>query len=141
VIAGRTVLGLGLAQLILWDITCYLIGGFGDAMTADLGVSRDAVYGGFSAALLVMALASPLAGRWIDRRGGRLRAGPWREQRHPDHHTRHAAARAVRPAGLRRVRRPAVCSSTPRWAALGARPVGVSAPRLGGRSSSADVAG
>lgn len=70
-IAGRTVLGLGLSQLILWGITYYLIGGFGDAMTADLGASRDAVYGGFSAALLVMALASPLAGRWIDRHGGR----------------------------------------------------------------------
>lgn len=70
-ITGRTVLGLGLSQLILWGITYYLIGGFGDAMTADLGASRDAVYGGFSAALLVMALASPLAGRWIDRHGGR----------------------------------------------------------------------
>ncbi len=70
-IAGRSVLWLGLAQLISWGITYYLIGGFGDAMAADLGWGRDAVYGGFSAALLVMALASPLAGRWIDRHGGR----------------------------------------------------------------------
>jgi MFS family permease len=70
-IAGRSVLWLGLAQLISWGITYYLIGGFGDAMTADLGWGRDAVYGGFSVALLVMALASPLAGRWIDRHGGR----------------------------------------------------------------------
>src|SRR5215510_3857474 len=36
-IPGRGVLWLGLAQLISWGITYYLIGGFGDAMTADLG--------------------------------------------------------------------------------------------------------
>ena len=47
-IAGRSVLWLGLAQLISWGITYYLIGGFGDAMTADLGWGRDAVYAGFS---------------------------------------------------------------------------------------------
>lgn len=70
-IAGRSVLWLGLAQLISWGITYYLIGGFGDAMIADLGWGRGAVYAGFSVALLVMALASPQAGRWIDRHGGR----------------------------------------------------------------------
>lgn len=70
-IARRTVLWLGLSQLISWGITYYLIGGFGDAMTADLGWSRDVVFGGFSAALLTMALMSPLAGRWIDHHGGR----------------------------------------------------------------------
>jgi predicted MFS family arabinose efflux permease len=70
-IARRTVLWLGLAQLISWGITYYLIGGFGDAMTADLGWSRDVIFGGFSAALLTMALVSPVAGRWIDRHGGR----------------------------------------------------------------------
>ena len=70
-IARRTVLWLGLAQLISWGITYYLIGGFGDAMTADLGWSRDVIFGGFSAALLAMALVSPVAGRWIDRHGGR----------------------------------------------------------------------
>jgi predicted MFS family arabinose efflux permease len=70
-IARRTVLWLGLAQLVSWGITYYLIGGFGDAMTADLGWSRDVVFGGFSAALLTMALVSPVAGRWIDRHGGR----------------------------------------------------------------------
>jgi len=70
-IARRTVLWLGLAQLVSWGITYYLIGGFGVEMTADLGWSRDVVYGGFSIALLTMALASPIAGRWIDRHGGR----------------------------------------------------------------------
>jgi len=70
-IARRTVLWLGLAQLVSWGVTYYLIGGFGDAMTADLGWSRGVVFGGFSAALLTMALVSPVAGRWIDRHGGR----------------------------------------------------------------------
>ena len=67
----RTVVCLGLSQLICWGVSYYLIGGFGEAMVADLGWSRDRVYGGFSAALLVMALTSPTTGRLIDRHGGR----------------------------------------------------------------------
>ena len=70
-IPRRAVLWLGLSQLISWGITYYLIGGFGPAMAADLGWSRDVLYGGFSTALLAMALMSPIAGRWIDRQGGR----------------------------------------------------------------------
>lgn len=70
-ILRRTVLFLGLAQLISWGISYYLIGGFGEQITADLGWSRDLVYGGFSVALLVMGLTSPMAGRLIDRHGGR----------------------------------------------------------------------
>jgi MFS family permease len=71
VIRRATVLRFGLAQLVSWGISYYLIGGFGDAIAADLGWSRDVVYGGFSAALLVMGLASPVAGRLVDRHGGR----------------------------------------------------------------------
>ncbi|MFC7399864.1 MFS transporter [Chelatococcus sp. GCM10030263] len=70
-ILRRTVLCLGLAQLIAWGISYYLIGGFGEMIAADLGWSRDLVYGGFALALLVMGLTSPLAGRLIDRHGGR----------------------------------------------------------------------
>ncbi|TWG98269.1 putative MFS family arabinose efflux permease [Mesorhizobium sp. J18] len=70
-ILRRTVLCLGLAQLISWGISYYLIGGFGEQITTDLGWSRDRVYGGFSVALLVMGLTSPVAGRLIDRYGGR----------------------------------------------------------------------
>jgi MFS family permease len=71
VIARKTVVCLGLAQLVSWGTAYYLIGGFGEAIAVDLGFSRDVVYGGFSAALLVMGLSSPLAGRLIDRHGGR----------------------------------------------------------------------
>ncbi|MGX1108220.1 MULTISPECIES: MFS transporter [Bradyrhizobium] len=70
-IARRVVIALGLAQLISWGATYYLIGGFGEQIPADLGWSRDIVYGGFAAALLVMGVTSPLAGRWVDRSGGR----------------------------------------------------------------------
>lgn len=71
VIAHRVVAALGLAQLISWGATYYLIGGFGEQIVADLGWSRDIVYGGFAVALLVMGVTSPLAGKWVDRRGGR----------------------------------------------------------------------
>ena len=62
---------LGLSQLICWGVSYYLIGGFGVEMVADLGWSRDVVYGGFSVSLLVTGLSSPWVGRLIDRRGGR----------------------------------------------------------------------
>jgi predicted MFS family arabinose efflux permease len=67
----RTVLSLGLSQLISWGVTYYLIGGFGELIAADLHWTRDVVYGGFSAALLAMGLVSSYAGALIDRYGGR----------------------------------------------------------------------
>ncbi|HLW90953.1 MAG TPA: MFS transporter [Roseiarcus sp.] len=70
-IKNGIVLRLGLSQLICWGVSYYLIGVFGDAIAADFRWSRDIVYGGFSAALLVTGLCSPLAGRLIDRHGGR----------------------------------------------------------------------
>ena len=79
-ISRRTVFCLGLSQLICWGITYHLIGALGERIAADLGWSRSLIYGGFSAALLVMGLASPLVGRSIDRHGGRVvmvgRLGP-----------------------------------------------------------------
>lgn len=70
-IAGATVLTLGVSQLVCWGISYYLVGVFGDAIGRELGWSRSVVHGGFSAALLVMAVSSRLAGRLIDRHGGR----------------------------------------------------------------------
>ncbi|HEY0292028.1 MAG TPA: MFS transporter [Hansschlegelia sp.] len=66
-----TVLRLGVGQLVCWGVTFYLVGAFGDRIAADFGWSLAQVQGGFSAALLVMGLTSPLAGRLIDRHGGR----------------------------------------------------------------------
>jgi predicted MFS family arabinose efflux permease len=71
VIERRTVVALGFGQLISWGVSYYLIGGFGEQISADLGWSRDIVYGGFAVSLLVMGLTSPMAGRLVDRRGGR----------------------------------------------------------------------
>jgi MFS family permease len=70
-IARRTVVCLGLSQLVCWGISYYLIGAFGELIAADLGWSPSLVHGGFSAALVVMGLSSPLVGRAIDRHGGR----------------------------------------------------------------------
>ena len=40
-------------------------------MALELGISRQEVFGIFSAALLVLAVVGPLAGRFIDQHGGR----------------------------------------------------------------------
>lgn len=70
-ILRRTVVTLGLSQLVCWGVSYYLVAVFGEAIAADLGWSRAVVHGGFSAALLVMALSSRVAGALIDRHGGR----------------------------------------------------------------------
>lgn len=69
-IRARAVICLGLTQLIGWGVTFYLIGALGPPMTADLGWNTATIYGGFSAAIVVMALASPAAGAAVDRWGG-----------------------------------------------------------------------
>lgn len=69
-ISPRAIVCLGLTQLVGWGVTFYLIGALGPAMTADLGWSSATVYGGFSAAIVVMALVSPAAGAAVDRWGG-----------------------------------------------------------------------
>ena len=75
-IRRRTVVALGLSQLISWGVTYYLIGGFGEKISSDLGWSRDIVYGGFTISLLVMGLASPqsagVTGRVFSVRGGQI---------------------------------------------------------------------
>jgi MFS family permease len=71
VITSGLVVRIGLSQLICWGISYYLIGVLGGRITADLGWSPTLTYGGFSVALIVMGLSSPLVGRLIDRRGGR----------------------------------------------------------------------
>lgn len=70
-IRSRTSFFLGLSQLVSWGVTYYLIGAFGELIIVDLNWSRVVVYGGFSAALVVMGLSSPAVGRLIDRHGGR----------------------------------------------------------------------
>jgi MFS family permease len=71
VIPRRTVLCLGLAQLVSWGVSYYLIGAFGERIAGELGWSQSVIHGGLSAGLLVMGLSSGAVGRLIDRHGGR----------------------------------------------------------------------
>jgi hypothetical protein len=64
------VLCLGLAQLIFWGSTYYSIGIFGPHFEARLGLDKEFVYGGFSAALVAMAFVSAHAGSLMQRFGG-----------------------------------------------------------------------
>jgi MFS family permease len=70
-IPRSTVFCLGLAQLISWGISYYLVGAFGERIAAELGWSQAIIHGGLSAGLLVMGLTSGAVGRLIDRHGGR----------------------------------------------------------------------
>lgn len=74
-ITRTLVWALGTSQLLLWGTTYYLIAVFGEPIVRDTGWPRTAVYGGFSVALVVMALTSGVVGRLIDRRGGRVVMG------------------------------------------------------------------
>ena len=62
---------LGITQTLAWGSTYYLTAVFTDPVSADLGLSRTWFYGSVSAALLLSGLLGPLAGRTIDRYGGR----------------------------------------------------------------------
>jgi Major Facilitator Superfamily len=68
----RLVPSLGLTQIISWGALYYSIGVLGASMRAELGLSAGALFGAYSLSLLLSALAAPIAGRAIDRYGGRL---------------------------------------------------------------------
>ena len=67
----HTVLALGTAQTLAWASSYYLPAMLAAPMARDLGVATPTVFAAFSMALIVSALAGPLAGRLIDRHGGR----------------------------------------------------------------------
>jgi MFS family permease len=67
----QTVLALGAAQTLAWASSYYLPAMLAAPMARDLGVATPTVFAAFSMALIVSALAGPLAGRLIDRHGGR----------------------------------------------------------------------
>jgi MFS family permease len=62
---------LGITQTLAWGSTYYLPAVFADPIAAALNLPRVWFFGIFSAALLLSGLLGPLAGRMIDRRGGR----------------------------------------------------------------------
>jgi len=68
---GVVVGALGTAQTLAWGSSYYLPAILGDPIASSLGISRTAVFGVFSGALLISAVLGPAVGRAIDRRGGR----------------------------------------------------------------------
>ncbi len=68
---STTVASLGIAQTLAWASSYYLPAMLATSMARDLGISTPTVFLGFSLALVVSALLGPLAGKLIDRHGGR----------------------------------------------------------------------
>jgi MFS family permease len=68
---GVVVSTLGITQTLAWGSTYYLTAVFADPVSASLHLSRTWFFGAFSAALLLSGLLGPIAGRMIDRYGGR----------------------------------------------------------------------
>ena len=68
---SAVVSALGITQTLAWASTYYLTAVFTDPVSDDLQLSRTWFYGSVSAALLLSGLLGPVAGRMIDRYGGR----------------------------------------------------------------------
>ena len=67
----HVVAALGSAQTLAWASSYYLPAMLAKGMAADIGVSVPTVFLAFSLALVVSAAVGPVAGRSIDRWGGR----------------------------------------------------------------------
>jgi MFS family permease len=70
-IVWRLVPALGVTQIISWGTLYYSIAVLGASIREELGISSAALFGAYSLSLLLSALIAPLAGRAIDRYGGR----------------------------------------------------------------------
>src|SRR5690242_14707685 len=62
---------LGITQTLAWGSTYYLPAVFADPISRGLNLPREWFFGLLSASLLLSGLLGPLAGRMIDRYGGR----------------------------------------------------------------------
>src|ERR1700712_49637 len=62
---------LGITQTLAWGSTYYLPAVMADPICDSLHLSRSWFFGVFSASLLLSGLLGPVAGRMIDRHGGR----------------------------------------------------------------------
>ena len=67
----RLSISLGLTQTIAWASSFYLPAVLARIMAEDLGHSVSTVYAAFSLALVIAALTVPLAGRLVDKWGGK----------------------------------------------------------------------
>lgn len=71
-LTARTVLFIGISQLINWGITFYMPGAFGAAIMADTGWSSVTTFSGLTVAMLVMGVVSPFTSPLLLRLGGRV---------------------------------------------------------------------
>ena len=67
----RLTLVVGINQTLTWGMTFYLPAVIAGPAGHDLGMSRAAVLGAFSCALLISGFCAPRVGKHIDRHGGR----------------------------------------------------------------------
>lgn len=68
---SKTITAIGLGQLLAWGSSYYLAAILAPVMARAFGLPTVAVFGMFSAALLVSAVLGPWAGHRVDRLGGR----------------------------------------------------------------------
>lgn len=68
---AMTVSTLGITQTLAWASSYYLPAMLAESMANDLNISVQTVFAAFSAALILAAFLGPLAGRCIDKHGGR----------------------------------------------------------------------
>jgi MFS family permease len=68
----RLIPALGIAQIISWGTLVYAIAVLSEAMRTELEISASWLFGAFTFGLLLSGAASPIAGRLVDARGGRL---------------------------------------------------------------------
>jgi len=62
---------LGVAQTLAWASSYYLTAIIAVPVARDLGISVTWFFGAFSLSLLLSAGLAPMAGKWVDRHGGR----------------------------------------------------------------------
>lgn len=62
---------LGLGQIVAFASSYYLLGVLADPMARTFALPPTRVFAALSVAFLISAVLTPVAGRWIERRGGR----------------------------------------------------------------------
>ena len=68
----RTLAILSITQILDWAFLYYAFALWAPRIMQETGWSGSLVFGGYSLSLFVTGLASPFAGRLVDRHGGRL---------------------------------------------------------------------
>jgi MFS family permease len=68
---ARVVAALGTEQTLSWASSYYLPAILAVPMASELGIPSAFVFGAFSASMILSAMLGPVAGRAIDRHGGR----------------------------------------------------------------------